>query len=121
MDIYTRTSDNRETPLMNGSRVSKANPRIKAYETINERNAAISVVIPDEGLSTTFSHHGAMAIPSPVRTTDPRSPSNFKGSCVEKPVDPHTFLNTVRSLEEFRIEIDRLPPDETVDEGDEHG
>lgn len=38
---------------------------------------------------------------------------------VQKPLDPDEFVDTVRSLEEFWIEIVRLPPSEAG--GDEDG
>ena len=36
MTIYTRTGDDGETSLVGGSRVSKADPRVEAYGTIDE-------------------------------------------------------------------------------------
>lgn len=35
---------------------------------------------------------------------------------VQKPIDPDEFIDTVRTVGEFWIEIVRLPPDETDDE-----
>lgn len=46
MDIYTGTGDDGETSLMDGSRVSKANPRINAYGSVDELNAVIGVALP---------------------------------------------------------------------------
>lgn len=43
--IYTRTGDNGTTSLVDGSRAPKNSPRIEAYGTIDELNAAIGVVI----------------------------------------------------------------------------
>jgi cob(I)alamin adenosyltransferase len=39
--IYTRTGDTGETSLFDGTRVSKANPRVDAYGHIDELNAVI--------------------------------------------------------------------------------
>jgi cob(I)alamin adenosyltransferase len=39
--IYTRTGDAGETALFDGSRVSKANPRVDAYGHIDELNAVL--------------------------------------------------------------------------------
>jgi cob(I)alamin adenosyltransferase len=39
MRIYTRTGDTGETGLFGGGRVSKANPRVEAYGTVDELNA----------------------------------------------------------------------------------
>ena len=43
--IYTRGGDAGETSLGDGSRVSKLDPRIQAYGTVDELNAAIGVVL----------------------------------------------------------------------------
>lgn len=42
--IYTRTGDDGTTGLYGGSRVAKASPRVDAYGTIDETNAAIGMV-----------------------------------------------------------------------------
>lgn len=42
--IYTRGGDKGKTSLVNGDRVSKQHPRIEAFGTIDETNAAIGVV-----------------------------------------------------------------------------
>lgn len=44
MKIYTKTGDAGSTGLFGGPRVSKDDPRISAYGTIDELNAAIGVV-----------------------------------------------------------------------------
>ncbi|MGZ5477059.1 MAG: cob(I)yrinic acid a,c-diamide adenosyltransferase [Thermoanaerobaculia bacterium] len=41
MKIYTRTGDSGETSLFGGARVSKNDPRIEAYGTVDELNAFI--------------------------------------------------------------------------------
>lgn len=46
MRIYTGRGDAGDTDLMDQSRVSKANPRIEAYGTVDELNALIGVVRP---------------------------------------------------------------------------
>jgi cob(I)alamin adenosyltransferase len=43
MKIYTRTGDNGTTGLFGGERVSKADPRLECYGTIDELNAAIGL------------------------------------------------------------------------------
>jgi cob(I)alamin adenosyltransferase len=45
MKIYTKTGDKGETGLIDGSRVSKTNPRIVAYGTVDELNSNIGVAI----------------------------------------------------------------------------
>ncbi len=41
--IYTRTGDAGETALGNGSRVAKHSPRVTAYGTVDEANAAVGM------------------------------------------------------------------------------
>jgi len=43
MKIYTKTGDDGTTGLVGGSRVSKADPRIECYGTVDELNAAIGL------------------------------------------------------------------------------
>ena len=43
MKIYTRTGDQGTTGLFGGRRVSKSNPRVDAYGTIDELNAALGL------------------------------------------------------------------------------
>ncbi len=44
MKIYTRTGDGGETALFDGSRVSKADPRVDAYGDVDELNALLGAV-----------------------------------------------------------------------------
>jgi cob(I)alamin adenosyltransferase len=50
--IYTRGGDRGETSLGDGTRVSKLDPRIRAYGTVDELNSALGLVLagdcPDE-------------------------------------------------------------------------
>ena len=43
MKIYTRTGDDGTTGLIGGSRVSKGDPRIECYGTVDELNAALGL------------------------------------------------------------------------------
>ena len=43
MKIYTKTGDDGTTGLFGGARVKKASPRVEAYGTVDETNAAIGV------------------------------------------------------------------------------
>ena len=43
MKIYTRTGDAGETGLFGGGRVSKADPRVVAYGTVDELNAVVGL------------------------------------------------------------------------------
>jgi cob(I)alamin adenosyltransferase len=51
MKIYTKTGDDGETGLFGGARVPKDDPRVAAYGTVDELNAAIGLArcdLPDE-------------------------------------------------------------------------
>lgn len=45
MKIYTRTGDDGTTGLIGGGRVSKSDPRVECYGTVDETNAAIGVAV----------------------------------------------------------------------------
>lgn len=47
--IYTRTGDNGETGLADGSRISKDHPRAQAIGDVDELNCAIGVALGDVG------------------------------------------------------------------------
>lgn len=44
MKIYTRTGDQGETALFDGTRVSKADPRVSAYGDVDELNAWLGLI-----------------------------------------------------------------------------
>ena len=44
MKIYTRTGDGGDTGLFSGRRVSKADPRVEAYGTVDELNACLGLL-----------------------------------------------------------------------------
>jgi cob(I)alamin adenosyltransferase len=52
--IYTRLGDAGETHLGDMSRVSKLHPRVEAYGTVDELNAAIGVALLAPGMPKTF-------------------------------------------------------------------
>lgn len=43
MKVYTRTGDDGTTALFGGGRVAKSHPRIAAYGTVDEANAAVGI------------------------------------------------------------------------------
>lgn len=45
MKIYTKTGDRGDTGLFDGSRVSKASPRVEAYGDVDELNATLGLVL----------------------------------------------------------------------------
>jgi cob(I)alamin adenosyltransferase len=52
--IYTRGGDGGETSLGDGSRVSKLDPRIGAFGTVDELNSQLGVVLADPELPAAF-------------------------------------------------------------------
>jgi cob(I)alamin adenosyltransferase len=48
--IYTRTGDDGSTGLGDGSRVTKEDPRVEAYGTVDETNCAVGMVLAVRGL-----------------------------------------------------------------------
>jgi cob(I)alamin adenosyltransferase len=52
--IYTKLGDGGETHLGDMSRVSKLDPRVEAYGTVDELNATIGVALLQPGLPQTF-------------------------------------------------------------------
>jgi cob(I)alamin adenosyltransferase len=52
--IYTKLGDGGETHLGDMSRVSKLHPRVEAYGTVDELNAAIGVALLSEGMPERF-------------------------------------------------------------------
>ena len=48
--IYTRGGDAGQTSLGDGSRVSKLDPRIRAYGVVDELNSQLGVVVANDGL-----------------------------------------------------------------------
>ncbi|MDH5659177.1 MAG: ATP:cob(I)alamin adenosyltransferase, partial [Nitrosopumilus sp.] len=45
MKIYTKTGDDGNTGLQGNFRISKSHPRIIAYGTVDEANAALGIVL----------------------------------------------------------------------------
>ena len=52
--IYTRLGDRGETHLGDMSRVSKLDPRVEAYGTVDELNAAVGVALLAPGMPAAF-------------------------------------------------------------------
>jgi cob(I)alamin adenosyltransferase len=89
--IYTRTGDTGETGLFGGGRVSKADPRVEAYGSVDELNAALGMAIAelDAGVAVTGTLRERLAAvqpdlfaigahlatpPLPARRTKPKLP-----------------------------------------------
>ena len=48
MKIYTKTGDDGTTGLQGNKRISKSDPRIVAYGTIDEANASIGLILSNK-------------------------------------------------------------------------
>ncbi len=48
MKIYTKTGDDGTTGLQNNKRVSKSNPRIKAYGAVDEINSFLGIILSNQ-------------------------------------------------------------------------
>ncbi len=78
MKIYTKTGDRGETGLFAGPRVSKDHPRIEAYGTVDELNAALGLArsfAPPEALDGLLEsiQHGLFAVGAELATPDPQA------------------------------------------------
>ena len=65
--IYTKLGDGGETHLGDMSRVSKLHPRVEAYGTVDELNAAIGVALLQPGLPDAFARVAAPRAERPAR------------------------------------------------------
>jgi cob(I)alamin adenosyltransferase len=96
--IYTRGGDRGETSLGDGSRVTKLDPRIAAYGTVDETNAAIGVVLAGE-------------CPEPVRDVLIRVQNELfdLGADLSVPVEHEDRLRvTQQQVDALEADCDRL-------------
>lgn len=56
--IYTKTGDKGQTSLVGGARVSKSNPRLSAYGTLDELNSVIGIIRSQIGLNPSLQEFG---------------------------------------------------------------
>jgi len=98
MKIYTKTGDDGSTGLIGGSRVSKSDPRIECYGTVDELNASIGLA--------------AVAADAPLRTRLERVQAELfsLGSNLALPNDdraiPMAPVLDPRLVEQLETEID---------------
>lgn len=105
MKIYTKTGDDGTTGLLGGDRVSKSNPKIEAYGTIDELNAHVGMVrdlftqpeIQNQLLSI---QNQLFIIGSHLATSD-------KGTKMNLPEMPE---NEIQNLELWMDEMDKSLP-----------
>ena len=102
--IYTRAGDEGKTGLVDGSRVSKADPRVAAYGDVDELNAFLGLVRarkPDADLDTLLDRIQRDLFALGTRLADPRKAPSGAAKAALGPDD-------VKRLEEA---IDRLELD----------
>ena len=112
--IYTKLGDGGETHLGDMSRVSKLDPRVEAYGTVDELNATLGVALLQPGLPRAFADWlrrvqndlldlGAdLSVPAPPRTTPP-PPSRSASGCASAPPTPSgSSRPATRSTRSFR-------------------
>mgnify|MGYP001234307941 FL=1 len=109
MKIYTRGGDKGETTLLGGVRVAKNDPRVTAYGTVDELNAALGVAIAlENGNALNLLSDELRSLQEDLFTMGARLAA----------ADPERALRkgTIPALDEGRIEeleawIDRLDAD----------
>jgi cob(I)alamin adenosyltransferase len=115
--IYTKTGDLGETSLVGGTRVSKGNPRLEAYGTLDELNSVLGLVrahlaeLSDKNLLTSLDARLQMVqnnlfnIGSHLACEDAslqtRLPGLTKAAMTELETDMDTWEATLPPLREF--------------------
>jgi cob(I)alamin adenosyltransferase len=116
--IYTKLGDDGETHLGNMSRVSKLHPRVEAYGTVDELNAAIGVALLQPGLGETFATWlrriqndlldiGAdLSVPGPAAGTDGDPPAAAERQRLRVTADYTEWLE--RACDEVNAKLEPL-------------
>src|SRR5207244_4366040 len=97
MRIYTRTGDDGSTGLFGGARTSKTDPRVDAYGSVDECNAAIGLAraagAPPpvetvlEKVQASLFDLGAVLATPPGRTTKTSGPTDADIEGLERAID----------------------------------
>jgi cob(I)alamin adenosyltransferase len=108
--IYTRSGDTGDTGLFGGQRVSKDHPRIEAYGTVDELNAALGLAraqTPDAEMDALLAavQRDLFTLGSDLATPD--DASTRKGKIVIERLTP---ADTERLEQEIDRYQERLPP-----------
>lgn len=117
MKIYTKTGDKGETGLIDGNRISKGNPRIVAYGTVDELNSNIGMAISSLGLKNkdlfldlinimTRVQHDLFIIGSDL--ADPRYPPGKKNQFSTPRMDENLTLALEDAIDKFEMELEPI-------------
>jgi cob(I)alamin adenosyltransferase len=107
MKIYTKTGDRGMTSLVGGQRVSKTDPRLESYGTIDELNAFIGLLISalqdkDDLAFLRFVQHKMFTIGSYLATDQGSTELR-----VESRVDETSVAHIEKEIDKI---MDKLPP-----------
>jgi cob(I)alamin adenosyltransferase len=106
--IYTRTGDSGETALFDGTRVSKADPRVAAYGEVDELNAWLGLAIASSADSDVRERVTAIQrdlFALGARLADPRH--RIAGRVTKAAITPEDVARLERWIDSFSEE---LPP-----------
>jgi cob(I)alamin adenosyltransferase len=117
MKIYTKTGDKGETGLIDGNRISKGNPRIVAYGTVDELNSNIGMAISSLGLKNkdlfldlinimTRVQHDLFIIGSDL--ADPRYHPGKKNQFSTPRMDENLTLALEDAIDKFEMELEPI-------------
>jgi cob(I)alamin adenosyltransferase len=107
MKIYTKTGDKGQTSLIGGTRVSKADPRLDAYGTVDELNATIGFLIA--GISDNATIKLLLEIQS--RLFDLGAALATDNASLETRIEENTFQSIIQIVEkEIDSIVSELPP-----------
>ncbi len=117
MKIYTKTGDKGGTGLIDGSRVSKTNPRIVAYGTVDELNSNIGVAIAFLGMKHKDLFLDLIDIMTRLQRelfiigsdlADPRYPPPKRDLSSTPRMEENMTLVLEEAIDKFEIELDPI-------------
>ncbi len=109
MKVYTKTGDAGKTSLLGGSKVSKTDPRIEAYGTVDELNSFVGTCRSAEGMSNKVNQELVLIqkhlfeLGSEL-SVDPENPPSFSFDVVEE-VDVEYLEKAIDRMDESLAEL----------------
>ncbi len=101
MKIYTKTGDKGQTSLIGGTRVSKADPRLEAYGTVDELNSSIGFL----AAGITDEHTRILLLEIQSRLFDLGAELATDRGAVKTESDNTIFVDCIQTIEK---EIDNI-------------